>query len=66
MPRKYNRLNGRNLTIECPTCRAFSFIHRLQWKGNKSSELLGCLKCGASAKPREWLLVSVPWMRVAS
>jgi hypothetical protein len=66
MPRKHQRLGARNITIECPGCKVFCFIHRNQWPAKKSGKRLGCLHCGAHEPSRKWRLLSVPWMRVAA
>ena len=62
MPRKHQRLNARNLTIECPGCSAVLYIHRNQWPSKKSGKQVGCHHCGIYVPSREWRLCSVPWL----
>lgn len=60
MPRKYKWMEPRNLTVECPCCRRFSYISRKQW----SNEPLACMSCGIYVPAKEWRLREVPWLLV--
>ncbi len=64
MPRKHKRMQARNLTVECPECKAFSYIHRSHWPSKKSGRPLAGVSCGIYVPSREWRLRDVPWMWV--
>ena len=66
MPRKHDRLNARNLTVQCPGCKRFWFMHRNQWPSKKSGGCVSCTDCGTFVPSREWRLASVPWLRLVA
>ncbi len=66
MPRKYKRLNGNNLTVQCPGCKEFWRLHRNQWPSKKSGGCVSCTECGLRVPSKMWRLLSVPWLKVVA